>query len=180
MLKTAINYFSVYDMQKYQPNSTDPSLSGALASVLWDLNLLSRHYHPAISTMALGISSMSNSQNQVYLSNISPQQAFKDLSLEQKSPSPQGGSTKLNIKRKRANGSSTSPAIDATMVTSSFHDDELRRKISSYFALLGDIKESERLRSELDRTTQSLQLFEQYKNQNKQTSKRKGKVAAIA
>ncbi|CAJ1979331.1 unnamed protein product [Sphenostylis stenocarpa] len=46
----------LFGMQKYLPYSTDPNLSGALASVLLELNLLSSHYHPAISTLASGIS----------------------------------------------------------------------------------------------------------------------------
>lgn len=167
-------------MQKYQPNSTDPSLSGALASVLWDLNLLTRHYHPAISTTASGISSMSTAHNQVYLSNISPLQAFKDLSFEQELLSPQNGSMKLNNKRKRTNGSTTSSIVASTGFTSSFDEDELRMKFTSHFELLRDIKENERLRSELDRTTLSLHLFEQYKKQKKRGSKTKSKVAATA
>ncbi|KAF7824419.1 nucleolar complex protein 3-like protein [Senna tora] len=165
---------------KYQANSTDPSLSGALASVLWDLCLLSRHYHPAVSTTSSGISSMGTAHNQVFLSNISPLQAFKDLSLELEFPTPQSGKIKLNNRRERANGSSTSPSIGATPFTSSFNEDELRGKLTSHFVLLRDIKDNERLRSELDRTTLSLQLFEQYKKQKKRGLKTKSKVAAIA
>ncbi|KAG6572469.1 hypothetical protein SDJN03_29197, partial [Cucurbita argyrosperma subsp. sororia] len=64
------------------PYASDPTLSGALASVLWELNLLWKHYHPAVSTMSTSISSMNSAQNQVYISTVPPQQAFKDLSLE--------------------------------------------------------------------------------------------------
>ncbi|XP_061351465.1 nucleolar complex-associated protein 3 [Gastrolobium bilobum] len=159
---------------KYQPYSTDPNLSGALASVLWELNLLSKHYHPAISAMASGISSMSNTaNNQVFLlSKSSPQQAFKETSLDQELCFTQNSSIKLNNKKRRTNGSATSPpSIGSTIVTSSFNEDELRRKLSSHFMLLHDIKENERLRSELDRTALSLQLYEQYKKQKKQRSK---------
>ncbi|XP_021820779.1 nucleolar complex protein 3 homolog isoform X1 [Prunus avium] len=67
---------------KYHPYASDPNLSGALASVLWELNLLTQHYHPAVSSMASSISSMNAATNQVYLSTISPQQAFTDFSLE--------------------------------------------------------------------------------------------------
>ncbi|KAI8018718.1 DNA replication licensing factor MCM5 [Camellia lanceoleosa] len=49
---------------------TYPNLSSALASVLWELNLLSKHHHPTVSTLALTISTLSSARNQVYHSNI--------------------------------------------------------------------------------------------------------------
>ncbi|KAK7262342.1 hypothetical protein RJT34_29910 [Clitoria ternatea] len=151
---------------KYQPYSTDPNLSGALASVLWELNLLSRHYHPAISTMASGISTMNTAHNQVILTKSSPQQAFKEMSLDQQLCFTQSGSLKLNNKKRRMNGpaSSSSPTV-----TTSFDDNELHRKLNSHFMLLHDIKENERLRKELDWTALSLQLYEQYKKQKRRS-----------
>jgi len=161
-------------MQKYLPYSTDPNLSGALASVLWELNLLSNHYHPAISTLASGISSMSTAHNQVLLSKSSPQLAYKEMSLDQELCfTQQSGTIKLNNKRKRTNGSATSPSIGSTTVMSSFDDNELQRKFSSHFMVHHDIKENERLRKELDRTELSLQLYEQYKKQKKRSKPRK-------
>lgn len=157
---------------KYLPYSTDPNLSGALASVLWELNLLSKHYHPAISTLASGISSMSTANNQLILSKSSPQQAFKEMSLDQELSFTQSSSIKVNNKKRRKNDSATSPSIGSTKVISSFDDDELRSKLNSHFTILHDIKENERLRRELDRTALSLQLYEQYKKQKK-PSKRK-------
>ncbi|KAL4294798.1 hypothetical protein HN51_045618 [Arachis hypogaea] len=164
---------------KYQPYSTDPNLSGALASVLWELNLLSKHYHPSISTMASGISSMSVAQNQVILSKTSPTQALMEMSLDQELTFPQhSGTIKLNNKKRRTNGPATSPSIGSASVTSSsFNEDELHEKLGSHFTLLRDIRENERLRKELDKTTLSLQLYEQYKKQ-KQRSKPKKKAIA--
>ncbi|KHN05733.1 Nucleolar complex protein 3 like [Glycine soja] len=157
-------------IHKYLPYSTDPNLSGALASVLWELNLLSSHYHPAISTLASGISSMSTANNQVLLSKSSPQQAFKEMSLDQELCfTQQSDSIKLNNKKRRANGPAISPSIGSTTVTNSFDDNELKRKLCSHFMVLHDIKENERLRKELDRTTLSLQLYEQYKKRSKQS-----------
>ncbi|KAG2243501.1 hypothetical protein Bca52824_094646 [Brassica carinata] len=86
---------------KYQPYATDPNLSGAFASVLWELNLLTKHYHPAISTMAGSISNMNTSQNQTFLSAVTPQQAFADYSLVKESFEPKNESRKLSNKRKR-------------------------------------------------------------------------------
>ncbi|XVF79546.1 hypothetical protein PTKIN_Ptkin14bG0231800 [Pterospermum kingtungense] len=147
---------------KYQPYASDPNLSGALASVLWELNLLSKHYHPTISTLASSISTMNTAQNQVFLS-ISPQQAFRNLSLEQESFNPQGIPQKSNNKRKRG----TVPLTVASIEPSSIEENEVSKKLSRHFMLLRDIKENEKLRGELDRTTSSLQLYEEYKRQCK-------------
>jgi nucleolar complex protein 3 len=154
-------------VQKYQPYASDPNLSGALASVLWELDLLSKHYHPSVSTLASSIASISTAHNQVFLSSISPQQAFLDLSLERESFTPQSHSMKLNNKRKRGSGSSTSVTIDPAPDSASIDEDKVRNKLSTHFMLLRDIKENERLRAELDRTTLYLQLYEEHKQQKK-------------
>ncbi|MFQ6650320.1 hypothetical protein Gotur_022318 [Gossypium turneri] len=150
---------------KYQPYGSDPSLSGALASVLWELNLLSKHYHPAISTLASGISSMNSAQNQVYIS-ISPQQAFKNLLLEAESfkYNQQGGTQKSN---KRKGRSTALASTLANVEPPPIDENEVSKKLRRHFILLGDIKENERLRGELDRTTSALQLYEEYKKQRK-------------
>ncbi|MBA0874751.1 hypothetical protein Goshw_021462 [Gossypium schwendimanii] len=150
---------------KYQPYGSDPSLSGALASVLWELNLLSKHYHPAISTLASGISSMNSAQNQVYIS-ISPQQAFKNLLLEAESfkYNQQGGTEKSNKRKGRSTAlASTLASVEPPPID----ENEVSKKLTRHFILLRDIKENERLRGELDRTTSALQLYEEYKKQRK-------------
>ncbi|EXB53354.1 hypothetical protein L484_016236 [Morus notabilis] len=147
---------------KFQPYASDPNLSGALASVLWELNLLSKHYHGNISTVASSISSMNIAHNQVFLSNVSPIQAFKDMSLEQQSLSPPNDLKQSNGKRKRG---SVPFRAEHSLDTSSVDKDSLRKKLSSHFMLLRDIKENQRLRSELDHATSSLQLYEEYKQQ---------------
>lgn len=146
---------------KYQPFSTDPHLSGALASVLWELNLLVKHYHPAISTMASSISKVSTTPNQqVYMPTITPQQAFKEFALERESFIIKNDIKKPSHKRKRGNSSlsadtKTLPEVD--------EDDALRKKLSDHFNVVRDIVENEKLRRELDHTTLSLQLHEEYK-----------------
>lgn len=154
-------------MQKYQPYASDPNLSGALASVLWELDLLWKHYHPAVSTMAASISSMNSAQTQVYISTVTPQQAFKDLSLEQESFNPQFNARKVN-KRKRATESSQSTTPDTC---SAIDENEVKEKLSTRFCLLRDIKDNQRLRAELHRTSSSLQLYEEYKRQKKKSKK---------
>lgn len=156
-------------MQKYQPYATDPNLSGALASVLWELNLLSKHYHPAVSTMASNISMLGTGDNQIHLSNKSPQQAFKELSLEQDSFIVK---VDLNAKRKKGNASlkhiSEGADLDSTVKVD---ENDVKRKLSEHYSLLHDIAENERLRGELVGTTLSLNLYEQYKKQKKRRTK---------
>lgn len=165
---------------KYQPYASDPSQSGALASVLWELNLLSKHYHPAVSTMASNVSGMSTGHNQVYLATVSPQQAFADLSLEHESfINPKNIVMKSNHKRKRGSGSSGAASINPTPdAATPIDEDGLRKKLSEHFTILHDIKENERLRGELDRVTLSLQVYEEHKNQKKRKHASKPKKNA--
>ncbi|OMP04851.1 CCAAT-binding factor [Corchorus capsularis] len=137
------------------------SVSGSIASL--ELNLLSNTIIQSISTLASSISSMNTAQNQVYLS-ISPQQAFKNLSLELESFNPKGsGTQKSNNKRKRGTAPSTLGSTEPT----SIDENEVSKKLTEHFMLLRDIKENERLRGELNRTTSSLELYEEYKKQRK-------------
>jgi len=158
---------------KYQACASDPNLSGALASVLWELNLLSKHYHPSVSTMASSISTISSVQNQVYHSNVSPQQAYLEYSLEMESFNPKSEISKSGNKRKRGSGSSSAGGgggqdLDVGIQTD---ENEVRKKLSEHFLLLRDMTENERLRGDLARTSSSLQLYKQYKKQKKQKNK---------
>ncbi|XP_052189804.1 nucleolar complex-associated protein 3 isoform X2 [Diospyros lotus] len=154
---------------KFQPYASDPNLSGALASVLWELNLLSKHYHPAVLTLASNISTMSTAHNHVYHSNMSPQQAFLESSLEQESFNPKIDTGKLNNKRRGSGyGSGKSDSNGMNPGTTNLGDEGMvRKKLSEHFWLIHDINKNKQLRGELDRTTQSLQLYEQYKKQKK-------------
>ncbi|KAL1807103.1 hypothetical protein ACET3Z_030171 [Daucus carota] len=151
----------------YHPYSSDPNLSGALASVLWELNLLSKHYHPSVATIALNIANLTNTTNQVYHANVSPQQAFAELSLEKESFNANIDINKSGNKRKRVNVQQAVPTVDDAEITSRTDEVEVRKKLSEHFFLLRDISENGRLKSELDRTTKSLQLYQQYKKQKK-------------
>lgn len=166
---------------KYHPEASDPNLSGALASVLWELNLLSKHYHPGVSSMISSISSMNTAhQNQVYLSIITPQQAFMDFSLDRpESFKPNGDIKKSNNKRKRGTGSSISSGIELSEDAISIDENEVKKKLSAHFMLLHDIKENQRLRAELERTTSSIQLYEDYKKQKKSAKKPQTKKSKI-
>lgn len=156
---------------KYQPCATDPNLSGALASVLWELNLLSKHYHPAVSTIASSISTITTLENQVYHAIVSPQQAFTEYSLERESFNPKSDIKKSNNKRKRGEPSIPAAVGQDLDMPSQTDENEVRKKLSEHFLLLRDMTENERLRGELDRTLLSLRLYEQYKKQKKKVAK---------
>ncbi|KAL6196780.1 hypothetical protein ACLB2K_032394 [Fragaria x ananassa] len=166
---------------KYHPEASDPNLSGALASVLWELNLLSKHYHPGVSSMVSSISSMNTAHsNQVYLSTITPQQAFLDFSLEKPGSFKfQGDIRKSNNKRKRGTDSSTSTGMEPSEYTTSINDDEVKKKLSAHFMVLRDIKENQRLRAELQSTTSSIELYDEYKKQKKKAKKPQTKKIKI-
>lgn len=150
----------------------DPNLSGALASVLWELNLLTKHYHPSVSSIATSISTMHTANNQVYHSHVSPQQAYSDLSQENKSFTPSTETNKRATNKKRRGNDhvplKVGPDLD---LVGQIDEKEIRKKLAEHFLLLRDIKENERLRSELDHTTMSLNLYESYKNQKKRKTR---------
>ncbi|XP_065864961.1 nucleolar complex-associated protein 3 [Euphorbia lathyris] len=152
---------------KYQPYVEDPNLSGALNSVLWELSLLSKHYHPTVSAMASSISSLSSSQSQVYIPSATPQQAFTGLSLERELLNLKFDIKKSSNKRKR--GSSKATNTEKTPDTDPTDEEELKKKLSDHFKLRSDLKENERLRGELDRTTLALQLYDEYKEQKRKS-----------
>lgn len=149
----------------------DPNRSGALASVLWELNLLRKHYHPSVSAIASSISTMNNSNNQVYHSHVSPQQAYVELSQGDKNLAPSTDIKKANSKKRK--GSDHTPvkvASDPNLIDQ-IDENKVREKLAEHFLLLRDIKENAGLRSGLTRTTLSLNLYEQYKKQKKRKTK---------
>lgn len=153
---------------KYQPYASDPSLSGAFATVLWELTLLSKHYHPSVSTMASGISTITNAHDQVYRSNVSPQQAFIDMSLDKETFTPKSGQKQSNNKRKKGN---RPPPLAAAGGGDTVDEMAVRTKLSEHFLLVHDMEENGRLRRELERTKLGLQLYKEYKKQKKQRTR---------
>ncbi|KAL7593854.1 hypothetical protein Lser_V15G35417 [Lactuca serriola] len=151
---------------KYQPYATDPSLSGAFATVLWELTLLSKHYHPTVSTIASGISTITNAHDQVYRANVSPQQAFMDMKVDQESFVPKSG--QKSNKRKKGGKTAAPETADGGAVVD---EEAVRVKLLDHFLLVNEMEENERLRRELERTKLGLQLYKEYKKQKKQKTK---------
>lgn len=158
---------------KYQPDASDPNLSGALASVLWELSLLSKHYNPAISSLASSISTMATanpSLNQTYLSTASPLQAFEELSIAKQLSKPITA-TSHSVNRKRKRGKNFDfVALKPDKIQgdeNSVDEDTIKSKLEDHFKVLSNIAESERLRAELNRNMASINLYEEYKKQKR-------------
>uniref|UniRef100_A0A0E0HRC3 Nucleolar complex protein 3 homolog n=1 Tax=Oryza nivara TaxID=4536 RepID=A0A0E0HRC3_ORYNI len=156
---------------KYDPEAKDPYLSGALASVLWELSLLQKHYDSSVSSMASNILSMANlnpTQNPVPISNANPLEAYRDLSMERKLSKPANKLLPLNCRKKRRGKEfvALSPAaLEGSDCVAG--GDELKEKLKNHFAVLRGISENERLRAELNHTLSSINLYKEYKKQKK-------------
>lgn len=147
---------------RYQPEASDPELSGALSSILWELALLSKHYHPAVSELADNIASMSVSHSHV-LSTLSPPDAFRTYSTKEGSFRPPIHQAKPTRKRKFNHASAISVFSSEEQIKAVADTDSVRKRFTTHFKVLRDIKENECLRRELNTTLSSLRLYEQYK-----------------
>ncbi|XP_047087045.1 nucleolar complex-associated protein 3-like [Lolium rigidum] len=162
---------------KYDPEAKDPYLSGALATVLWELSLLQKHYDPSVSGMASNVLSMANlnaTQNPVQLSSANPLEAYKNLSMGLELSKPAGKVLTLKCKRKRRSKEFVALSPDVLQKADcTVGEDVLREKLQSHFAVLRGISENERLRTELNHTLSSINMYKEYKKQKKQTKKSK-------
>ncbi|KAG0503790.1 hypothetical protein HPP92_003862 [Vanilla planifolia] len=153
---------------KYNPDASDPNLSGALSSVLWELSLLAKHYNPSISAMASSISNMASlnsSQAQPYLSTTSPLEAFKDLNIEQELSKLVRKAHTIKRKGRRGGEFVVSDSEHVRSIENALDVDLLKSKFDEHFAVIGEFEENGRLRSELNSTSSSLRLYEEYKKE---------------
>ncbi|WVZ57288.1 hypothetical protein U9M48_007693 [Paspalum notatum var. saurae] len=169
---------------KYNPEAEDPYLSGALASVLWELSLLEKHYDNSVSSMASNILSMANlnpTQNPVPILNLNPLEAYRDLSTERELSKPPGKALSLNLKKKRRGKEFVALSPDVIQKADcSVDKDVLKEKLQSHFTVLRGISENERLRAELNHTLSSINMYKEYKKQKKKNRKLKTARKKIA
>ncbi|CAL4939987.1 unnamed protein product [Urochloa decumbens] len=170
---------------KYNPEAKDPYLSGALASVLWELSLLEKHYDISVSSMASNILSMAAlnpTQNPVPILNVNPLEAYRDLSIERELSKPASKALSLNLKKKRRGKEFVALSPDVLeKADCSVDQDELKEKLHSHFAVLRGISENERLRAELNHTLSSINMYKEYKKQKKNVKSKivRKKVARV-
>ncbi|KQK21286.1 hypothetical protein BRADI_1g59970v3 [Brachypodium distachyon] len=160
---------------KYEPEAKDPYLSGALASVLWELSLLQKHHDKTVSAMASNILSMANlhaTQNPVQLSSANPLEAYNELSVLQELSKPANKVSSLKCRRKRRAKEFVALSPDVLeKADCSLSDGELKEKLRSHFAVLRGISKNERLRIDLNHTLSSINLYKEYKRLKKQSKK---------
>ncbi|CAN6300524.1 unnamed protein product [Urochloa humidicola] len=170
---------------KYNPEAKDPYLSGALASVLWELSLLEKHYDISVSSMASNILSMATlnpTQNPVPILNVNPLEAYRDSSIERELSKPASKALSLNLKKKRRGKEFVALSPDVLQKADcSVGKDELKEKLQSHFAVLKGISENERLRAELNHTLSSINMYKEYKKQKKNVKSKilRKKVARV-
>ncbi|GJN31797.1 hypothetical protein PR202_gb20241 [Eleusine coracana subsp. coracana] len=154
----------------------DPYLSGGLASVLWELSLLEKHYNISVSSMASNTLSMANlnpTQNPVPILNVNPLEAYRDLSIEQELSKPASKVLTLNCKRKRRNEFVALSRDVLKEAECPVDEHDLKKRLESHFEVLRGISENERLRAELNHTMSSLSMYKEYKKQKKKNMKSK-------
>ncbi|KAJ3694073.1 hypothetical protein LUZ60_009553 [Juncus effusus] len=170
---------------KYQPEATDPYLSGALASVLWELSLLTKHYNPSISQMASNILSLANlnpAQSNINPNLIAanPIQAFWDLSIEKELSKPIDNKLPAYLKKKRKRESGREFCVLDPEKMRSFEEgvigeDDAKVRFEEHFKVLRDISENERVKAELNKTMACVGLYEEFKREKKNNGKDKKK-----
>ncbi|KAF3333623.1 nucleolar complex protein 3 [Carex littledalei] len=177
---------------KYQPEVTDPYLSGALASVLWELSLLSKHYDPGVSQMVSNILSMANlkpTQNTVNpsLVALNPIQAFWESTIDKELSKPMNTKVPPSLKRKRKREGREYFVLDPEKMRNVENEvigeEEVNVRFEEHFKVLRDISENERLKGELNRTLASINFFDEFKREREKeksvglkSGKKKAKV----
>lgn len=84
-------------MQVYRPEAPDPESSGALASCLWELALLNRHFHPAVARLAADVAALASSRDATGYLSLTPTEAVVAYSTA-------GGGFRPGIKAPRKKG----------------------------------------------------------------------------
>lgn len=62
-------------LQVYRPEAADPESSGALASCLWELTLLTQHFHPAVARLAADVAALAASRDATGYLSFTPTEA---------------------------------------------------------------------------------------------------------
>ncbi|KAJ7522542.1 hypothetical protein O6H91_18G016100 [Diphasiastrum complanatum] len=144
----------------YQPFAVDPDLSGALSSILWELNLLGKHYHPAVAKLAAQISSMASSE--FVPATMTSLDAVASYSTEEGGFRPAVQPPRKISKRRSYKSSNSSSLVAASEVVQVQGDSQIA--FASHFRLLKEFRDNELLRKELTRAQSKLELYKEYKH----------------
>ncbi|EPS63176.1 hypothetical protein M569_11611, partial [Genlisea aurea] len=152
---------------RYQAKATDPNQSGALASVLWELNLLVKHYHPSVSSVASAISTVNTTAaaTSVVHHHVSPQQAYSDVVHENDSSSSSYPPPRDSKRAKKSRKERDEPV--GTCSDDSIDEEVVKEKVGEYFRVVGEVEEGKRLRFELERKRKMLKFYGEYNKERK-------------
>lgn len=163
----------------FQQEGIDPDLSGALSSVLWEVTLLSRHYHPAIATLASQISVMPTMSGEKFSATLTPKDAVVAYSVSKGGFHPPVQPPRKIVKRRSYMSQHGFPfetnikdPFDAGQMESKNSEQETGNMFASYFKVLREIKKNETLRRELSRSLRSIKLFKKFKADKLKVQKR--------
>jgi nucleolar complex protein 3 len=163
--------------QVFHGEGDDPDLSGALSTVLWEVSLLSKHYHPDVAKLATQISKMESDSKDFVLSALSPkdavlQYATKDGGFRPTIQLPR----KLTNKKAYPNNILLSKSMCAagTIESGKNAEDIVSPDIfSSHFKVLRDFEKNKILRKELQQATRLIELYRKSKMKRKKRRKNK-------
>jgi len=114
------------------------------------------------------MANLNPTQNPVPILNVNPLEAYRDLSMERELLKPASKSLPLNLKKKRRGKEFVALSPDVLKKADcSVDKHELEEKLQSHFAVLRSISENERLRGELNHTLSSINMYKEYKKQQK-------------
>ena len=162
--------------QVFHAEGNDPDLSGALSTVLWEVSLLTKHYHPDIAKLASQISKMGSDSNDFILSTLSPKDAVLQYSTKDGGFRPTVQLPR-KLTRRKAYPSSL-PLSKSICDMSNIESDKIVTEIaspnifSSHFKVLRDFKQNETLRKELRQVTRSIELYKTFKAKRKKRKNR--------
>ncbi|RZC73486.1 hypothetical protein C5167_048966 [Papaver somniferum] len=144
---------------KYQPYASDPNQP-----------------HPALQALSADL-------NQVYLYTTTPQQAFKDLSIESEFfnlMDTLGTSSRKKRKVSEFSKSDSSSLEPIQKVESLIDEENFKNGLSKHFNVLQDVKKNEKLRKDLALMVSSIRSYQEYKRQKKKNNegskKEKGQI----
>eukprot|EP00246_Nothoceros_aenigmaticus_P012066 TRINITY_DN3570_c0_g1_i1.p1 TRINITY_DN3570_c0_g1~~TRINITY_DN3570_c0_g1_i1.p1 ORF type:complete len:208 (-),score=18.53 TRINITY_DN3570_c0_g1_i1:47-649(-) len=160
----------------FQLDGTDPDLSGALSSVLWEATLLQWHYHPSLSELASDALLLSSSTQSTLLAPMTPSEAVEAYATSTGGFRP-GIQLPPKVTRRKVYRlmDRSVPAFLTEDTTDS--SVEVEEVFSSYYRIVRNHQDNEKLRRELVGLERSLGLWNEYKATNQGTVMRRKSLA---
>lgn len=168
-------------LQAFQLDSSDPDLSGALSSVLWEVSLLRGHYHPSLAQLASELSLLSSSSSAAPSSAVGNSGVLTATDAVAAYSTSSGGFRpaiqapgKVARRKSYRLGSSAAGGIGDDAEAQAERAVAEGVSFSSHFRTVRQHVENERLRRELGTVRRSLERWEEYQKRQQQQPVRSG------